>query len=108
MISRVREANHSNIPTHFPIGSRPIVIVSDVRRKTDINFFRDHGYNIKTIRINTDDEVRKARGWIFEDGVDNVQSECDLDDFKKWDLKIENDGTQDVETIVEQIIALVA
>lgn len=81
-----------------------MVIVSDIRRKTDIKFFRDHGYNIKTIRA--DDEVRKARGWIFGDGVDNVQSECDLDDVHQWDLKIENDGTQEVETIVDQIVAL--
>lgn len=83
-----------------------MVIVSDIRRKTDIKFFRDHGYNIKTIRINADDDVRKARGWIFENGVDNVQSECDLDDVQQWDLKIENDGTQDIETIVNQIVAL--
>lgn len=83
-----------------------MVIVSDIRRKTDIKFFHDHGYNIKTIRINADDEVREARGWIFENGVDNVHSECDLDDVQQWDLKIENDGTQDVETIVDRIVAL--
>lgn len=83
-----------------------MVIVSDIRRKTDIKFFHDHGYNIKTIRINADDEVRKARGWVFEDGVDNVQSECGLDDVHEWDLKIENDGTQEVETIVDRIVAL--
>lgn len=83
-----------------------MVIVSDIRRKTDIKFFRDHGYKIKTIRINADDGVRVARGWVFEDGVDNVQSECDLDDVQQWDLNIENDGTQDVETIVDQIVAL--
>lgn len=90
----------------FHLGSKPVVIVSDIRRKTDIKFFHDHGYNIKTIRINADDTVRKARGWVFENGVDNVQSECDLDAVQQWDLKIENDGTQDVETIVDQIVAL--
>lgn len=106
MINRKNEVNANRNPTHFPIGSMAVVIVSDIRRKTDIKFFHDHGYNIKTIRIDADDEVRKARGWVFESGVDNVQSECDLDDVEQWDLRIENDGTQNVETIVDQIVAL--
>lgn len=50
--------------------------------------------------------MRKARGWVFQSGVDDVQSECDLDDFTQWDLSIDNDGTQDVEAIVDQILAL--
>lgn len=94
----------------YKIGSKAVVVVSDIRRKTDIKFFLDHGYNIKTIRINADEEVRKARGWIFEKGVDDVESECNLDvldlDDKQWDLMIENDGTQDVETIVDKIVEL--
>lgn len=90
----------------YSIGSKPVVIVSDIRRKTDIRFFHDQGYNIKTIRINADEEVRKARGWKFENGVDDVQSECDLDNIQQWDLVIENDGTQSVETIVDQILEL--
>lgn len=88
-------------------GSKPIVIVSDVRRKTDIEFFRSHQYNIKTIRINANDDTRKNRGWIFENGVDNVSSECDLDDVTQWDLVIENDGTQSVDVILEKILALI-
>lgn len=87
-------------------GSKPVVIVSDIRRKTDIKFFRNEGYNIKSIRINTDEEVRKSRGWVFQSGVDDVQSECDLDDFTPWDLIIDNDGNQDPEAIVDQILAL--
>lgn len=81
--------------------------MSDIRRKTDIEFFRSQGYNIKAIRINAAEEVRKARGWKFECGVDDVQSECDLDDFTQWDLKIDNDNSQDAETIVQQILELI-
>lgn len=87
------------------LGSKPIVIVSDIRRKTDIEFFRSHSYNIKTIRINASQEVRKARGWTFQNGIDDVQSECDLDDFKQWDLVVHNDGAQE-EAILDQILAL--
>ncbi|XP_055295621.1 phosphomevalonate kinase [Sitodiplosis mosellana] len=89
-------------------SSKSIVIVSDIRRKTDIEFFRSHGYNIKTVRINASEDVRRNRGWVFESGVDDVQSECDLDDVTQWDLAIENDGTHDVDVVVEKILALIA
>lgn len=89
-------------------GSKPIVIISDIRRKTDIEFFRSQRYNIKTVRINASEDVRENRGWTFECGVDDVQSECDLDDVTQWDLVIDNDGTNDVDTIVEKVLALIA
>lgn len=82
--------------------------MSDVRRKTDIEYFQCQGYNTRTVRINTSIEVRKTRGWIFQSGIDDVQSECDLDDFKQWDLVIENDGSQDVDVILDKILALIA
>lgn len=90
------------------IGTKEIVIVSDIRRKTDIEFFRSQRYNIKTIRINASENVRKNRGWIFQSGVDDVQSECDLDDVTQWDLIIENDGMHDVDAILEKILALIS
>jgi len=80
----------------------PIVIVSDVRRRTDIEYFK-HNYNIKTIRIEAMNDVRQYRGWEFEDGVDNVQSECDLDDFEDWDFRINNDGTEDINLFLTKI-----
>lgn len=46
-------------------------IVSDVRRKTDILWFKET-YSIekiKTIRINASKEKRKERGWIFTLGI---------------------------------------
>lgn len=85
-------------------AEKPIVIVSDIRRKTDIKYFREEKLNIKTIRIEASDEVRKERGWIFENGVDNVQSECDLDDFNHWDYQITNDGTQDIEQFLTELV----
>lgn len=84
------------------------MIVSDIRRKTDIQFFRDQNYNIKAIRINASEDVRRARGWVFQNGVDDVQSECDLDDVTQWDLTVENDGTQDAEVILQQILTLIS
>lgn len=72
-------------------SDKPIWIVSDIRRKTDIRWFKEtYPELIRTIRITADDETRIKRGFHFQDGVDNAQSECDLDDFKEWDLVIEN------------------
>lgn len=83
------------------------MIVSDIRRKTDIKYFKDEAYNIKTIRINASDEVRCSRGWIFENGIDNVQSECDLDDFNEWDLLLNNNHNTDIDSFLTKIVELI-
>lgn len=89
--------------------SKPTVIVSDIRRKTDIKWFREmFGDKIKLIRIECGDDVRMDRGWKFEAGVDDIQSECDLDDWMEWDLRIENDGRRESEDILRQIVDFVA
>ncbi|KAL0870494.1 hypothetical protein ABMA27_005477 [Loxostege sticticalis] len=72
-------------------SAKPIWIVSDIRRKTDIRWFKETYKDlIKTIRIVADEETRIKRGFQFQDGVDNVASECDLDDYDEWDLVINN------------------
>lgn len=87
---------------------KEICIVSDIRRKTDIRFFRESFVNrTKTIRIVAHEETRRARGWKFQEGVDDVQSECDLDDVTDWDVCVNNENDADVENILEQIIALI-
>lgn len=48
--------------------------------------------------------MRKQRGWVFETGVDDVQSECDLDDYQPFDLTIENNGQIDIEEILDNIL----
>ncbi|XP_055372203.1 phosphomevalonate kinase [Condylostylus longicornis] len=85
-------------------ANREIIIVSDIRRKTDIKFFQETFPNkTKTIRISCSNNERVNRGWIFEDGVDNVQSECDLDDYTNWDLEILNEN-QDINEIIDIIL----
>ncbi|XP_045483791.1 probable phosphomevalonate kinase isoform X2 [Harmonia axyridis] len=70
----------------------PFWIVCDIRRKTDIDFFKKtYDDRIKTVRINARESIRKARGWIFTKGVDDVASECDLDSYQNWDLEISNE-----------------
>lgn len=70
---------------------KEIWIVSDIRRKTDIKWFKEQYKNsIKTVRITSDEDTRCERGFQFVPGVDNVTSECDLDDYTEWDLILDN------------------
>lgn len=87
--------------------TKSTVIVSDIRRKTDIKWFKENfGEKIKLVRIKCENEVRIARGWKFQEGVDDIQSECDLDDWDNWDLLIENDGQKEIVEIIEHIVKI--
>lgn len=84
-------------------GSK-VIIVSDIRRKTDIKFFlEEYGDLVKTIRISCPDDIRHDRGYLFQEGVDDVQSECDLDDYVGWDLQFLNDGRESIEDFLRTI-----
>ncbi|XP_058813503.1 phosphomevalonate kinase [Topomyia yanbarensis] len=88
-------------------ANREICIVSDVRRKSDIRYFKEvFGSKVKTVRIEANEQTRLERGWLFQKGVDDVQSECDLDDMVDWDLLTSNDCGADVESILDQICLL--
>ncbi|XP_055685512.1 phosphomevalonate kinase [Lutzomyia longipalpis] len=71
----------------------PICIVSDIRRKTDLRWFTENypPQKIRKIRVKCSDNTRSARGWVFQAGVDDAESECDLDDITDWDFVIDND-----------------
>lgn len=105
-IQRKNQQNNNHVWCSF-VGSKPIVIISDIRRQTDVKFFKESSFNCRTVRINASEETRQKRGWKFEDGVDNVQSECDLDDFDEWDLVIDNDGVMGPNEQIDRIIELI-
>uniref|UniRef100_A0A1B0CME4 Phosphomevalonate kinase n=1 Tax=Lutzomyia longipalpis TaxID=7200 RepID=A0A1B0CME4_LUTLO len=63
----------------------PICIVSDIRRKTDLRWFTENYPRRRSERFVS------ARGWVFQAGVDDAESECDLDDITDWDFVIDND-----------------
>lgn len=87
--------------------SKQTVIVSDIRRKTDIKWFREtFGEKIKLVRIKCDDKVRTERGWKFQEGVDDIQSECDLDEWIEWDLLIDNNGQKESGEISQKIVEM--
>nr|CAG4652250.1 EOG090X0FYC [Triops cancriformis] len=72
---------------------KPIWVVSDVRRKTDLAFFHDHyGERVKTVRVQASERTRLSRNWVFTPGIDDAASECNLDDMQNWDSVVHNDG----------------
>lgn len=82
-----------------------VCIVSDLRRKNDIKFFREnYADKLVLIRIKCDDAIRIARGWTFQEGVDDIESECDLDDFTEWDYELTNDGSVAADDLLRQIV----
>ncbi|KAL1490786.1 hypothetical protein ABEB36_013423 [Hypothenemus hampei] len=84
--------------------SKKLWLVSDIRRKSDVKWFKMNYSNLKLIRISADLEVRQTRGYTFTKGVDDVESECDLDDFKSWDLQLINNCQEDSEKNIEEIM----
>ncbi|CAD1480767.1 unnamed protein product, partial [Heterotrigona itama] len=91
----------------YNVFSKPIWIVSDARRKTDIQWFVENFKDVcKTIRIESDDLVRNKRGWVFNPGIDDSETECNLDDINTWDLKVTN-NSEDINCILEQILKII-
>ena len=95
------------LATDMPwISSKKVWIVSDARRISDLEFFRKFPHVI-TIRIVAEEKTRKERGFRFEAGIDDSESECGLDQVKDWDYVLENNSFDNVEKEIEKLIAFV-
>ncbi|CAE1170995.1 PMVK [Acanthosepion pharaonis] len=87
-------------------ANKPIWIISDARRPTDIEYFhRNYPNQVRTVRIIADESVRQQRGFHFVAGVDDAVSECGLDSFQHWDFIITNNG--DANQLNSQIKAMI-
>ncbi|SPP85917.1 probable phosphomevalonate kinase [Drosophila guanche] len=88
-----------------PLDQTPYIIVSDVRRKNDIKWFREtYGQDmVRTVRLTSRPETRQARGWTFTEGIDDVPSECDLDDYDSFDFVVPNEDEND-QGFIDQLV----
>ncbi|KAI1719740.1 phosphomevalonate kinase domain-containing protein [Ditylenchus destructor] len=86
----------ANSPTLKSSTAVRIVIVSDCRRPSDLEFFKkDFTSNPPIlVRVDASLNVREKRGYSFTDGIDNAETECALDDFSSWDVSVVNDGDE--------------
>lgn len=75
-------------------ASRPIWIISDVRRKTDLAYFTAR-YKTTHVRVTASEGTRTTRGWSFVSGVDDAESECGLDN-ESFDIVVDNDGDTEI------------
>uniref|UniRef100_A0A1A9W711 Phosphomevalonate kinase n=1 Tax=Glossina brevipalpis TaxID=37001 RepID=A0A1A9W711_9MUSC len=81
------------------------VVISDIRRKSDIKYFKERYHDkVLIVRITCPEEIRIKRGWMYRHGIDDVESECDLDDYEHWDLTVENNEQLDGDEIINLIM----
>jgi phosphomevalonate kinase len=91
----------------YTAQSVPILIVSDCRRKTDIKFFEEmFGRDcVKRIRVEASEQLRKQRGYVFQNGVDDAESECGLDQIDGgFDFILKNDELISEKEILSPIV----
>nr|XP_020653071.1 phosphomevalonate kinase [Pogona vitticeps] len=73
--------------------TQPVWLVSDTRRLSDVEWFRDvYGDVVQLVRVVATEETRKRRDWVFVAGIDDAESECGLDHGVTYDWVITNDG----------------
>ncbi|XP_072214756.1 phosphomevalonate kinase isoform X1 [Excalfactoria chinensis] len=76
-------------------AAQPVWVVSDTRRLSDVEWFRDaYGAAVLTVRVMASEETRRKRSWVFVAGVDDAESECGLDQGVSFDWVITNDGDE--------------
>lgn len=84
---------------------KPVWILSDARRPTDVEYFKEYSRtrncSFYSIRISADLDTRVKRGWKFTVGVDDVDSECALDDYQSWSHMFENSSSDNVLNVVK-------
>ncbi|KHJ96513.1 putative phosphomevalonate kinase [Oesophagostomum dentatum] len=91
--------HRSTIP---PNCDDDIVIISDCRRPTDIEYFQSN-YRTLTVRIEASLVERERRGFVFVEGIDDMPSECGLDEFIH-DMTIVNDGSADLPLEIGKVV----
>ncbi|XP_076824653.1 phosphomevalonate kinase-like isoform X1 [Clavelina lepadiformis] len=87
----------------------PVWIVTDARRKTDVEYFKKNFSKVILVRVEASDEVRSERGWSFAPGIDDVESECGLDAGIDWDhIIINNNEVGDLDNFEKRIHLLLS
>ena len=75
------------------------ILVTDVRRASDLAFWRAYA-RTTAVRVECTDAERARRGWAFAPGVDDVPSETGLDDAS-FDLTL--DQTYDAAAVARRL-----
>ncbi|KAH6939259.1 hypothetical protein HPB50_016583 [Hyalomma asiaticum] len=86
----------------------PVWMVSDARRKSDVEYFREtYACPTLTIRVKAREATRRDRGWVHTPGIDDATTECGLDHVDNWDFVISNNDDDDLEGQLESVLQAV-
>ncbi|CAM4705290.1 unnamed protein product [Leuciscus chuanchicus] len=88
-------------------AEKPVWIVSDCRRKSDVQWFRqEFPDRCVCVRVEASEQTRSQRGWRFTTGVDDAESECGLDEGLQFDWILQNDGEHELlEKQLEELLS---
>ncbi|KAL7978095.1 hypothetical protein Chor_005082 [Crotalus horridus] len=92
-----------------PLKEQYAKIVSDTRRSSDVEWFRDvYGDLVQVVRVVATEEIRRRRKWVFVAGIDDAESECGLDQGVPFDWVITNDGDElSLEAQLEKLLLFI-
>ncbi|VDM56076.1 unnamed protein product [Angiostrongylus costaricensis] len=82
-----------------------VVIISDCRRPTDIEYFKSN-YPILTVRVDASTEERELRGFRFVQGIDDMPSECGLDSYVH-DIVLINDNSCNLTDQIDDVVVTI-
>lgn len=73
------------------IGDPDVIIITDCRRPSDIEFFSENfGEGLRLVRIESGAAEREARGFRYTSGIDDCDTECALDSREFWHFVVRN------------------
>ncbi|KAM9806798.1 phosphomevalonate kinase-like [Syngnathus typhle] len=86
---------------------QPVWVVSDARRMSDLCWFwAKFPQQTRCVRVESREETRRRRGWIFTPGVDDAESECGLDSGVDFHWTITNEA--DAHSLDDQLRPILA
>lgn len=71
-----------------------VLIITDLRFEIEIETLKKQNSPYLIIRIYSDDENRRRRGWVYDPEIDDSVSECELDDHD-FDIIIDNNSSEE-------------
>ena len=94
---------------HINKTTKPTIYILDVRHKFEIDFYEKYNFTIIKIRINTDDKIKKSRGWKYDKIIDEDITETDLDNYVDWDFVLNNNqnGTNHIDRFIESLLKII-
>ena len=75
-----------------------VIVVPDFRFVHEAEFFekrKKDGDQVVMVRVSTDEDIRKERGWTYDSKVDESKYETGLDKYSNFDVVVYNNGTKE-------------